>query len=618
MSKIKQQIALDIGARSARAIWVNLRGGKLVVTRTETFSLPLDADNPHKLISTWVNSLGIARHFSVVALPGNQTIFQSGRILHSDPRSPEQVAAMEIAQFNEMAGDDMSHAVAACDDAFEVGVRRYVMSMARPAVINEAIQNTRHCNLRPADLIPAPVALYNAVEALVEPHEDVWCYVNIGHTSSEIAIGTSRGLLFARSLPVGGKLFTDAVAQATNLTAVQAEVRKHADCGLTDGAGCAETLRAAADRWIAQFKACMGVYRSQIQEPRYSVARIVLTGGATQLKGLKEYIGEKLELRLMSLPKLPTSVGKNVPTNFEMVFGLAISTMGLGRTKLSLLPTDLKNEVIFREKKPWWIAAALFVIGAMVLYSATGIVLLKRDGAFLELEQEKLNQREQIDKRIQALRLMQTDLLTNSVPLANLLGNALLAREVLTLVSQTVDPDDWITLFCDEKIYNPKEQETDTPSDSAQTTVRNPVALFRSLRPNTVTKPTLGGKPEQAERKELGDSLDATFIVEGYTAKANLETVRQMIDRLKTSPMIASADLRRDDQVLSPTGIPELEQEKLPDFKRFVLEIRVKREPIDPKPQPAPSAAPPTENLTTPTEAPITSRYAPSRGENHV
>jgi hypothetical protein len=50
-----------------------------------------------------------------------------------------------------------------------------------------------------------------------------------------------------------------------------------------------------------------------------------------------------------------------------------------------------------------------------------------------------------------------------------------------------------------------------------------------------------------------------------------------MIERLKTSPEIARVDLRSDDQVLSPTGIPELEAEKIPNFRRVVIQIEVKR-----------------------------------------
>lgn len=578
MSRTKQMIALDVGSRSVRAVWVGVRGGRPAVTRAETFSLPMDEEDPHKLIAAWVDKLGIAKQFCAVALPGSQTVFQSGRIMHNDPRSPEQVAAMDIAQFNEMAGDEMAHDVFAFDTPFEMGVRRYIMSMARPASIQEIIQATRRNHLRPADLIAAPVALYNAMETLAGQHDEPYCYVSIGHAQTEVAVGVNNGLLFARSLAAGGKLFTDAVAQATGLPAVQAEVRKHVDCGLRETDGCWEPLRAAADRWISQYNACMGVYRSQFQDRRFSVARIVITGGGAQLKGLKEYLAAKLSLPVAHVSELPGVNADYKPFIgvYDMAFGLAISAMEQGKTTLSLLPGDLKDEVVFREKKPWWIAAAVFLAGTMALYSATGVYLLKRDGALLDAERDQLRRREQIDKRIQEFRAMQAITTTNAQPITGLLINGPLAREVMTLVAQTVDPEDWITLFCDEKIYNPKEQDVAAKADTPQAAVRNPFSLFRTLRPAAAT-PAAADKKEPPPRKDLVDPLSAVFIAEGYTSNPSLKSVREMIERLKTSPDIVRVDLRSDDQVLAPTGIPELEGEKLPNFRRFVIEIEVKR-----------------------------------------
>lgn len=577
MSRTKQMIAIDAGTRSVKAVWVHLRGSTPVITRAETFSLPMDADEPHKLISAWVESLGLSGRFCAVALPGAQAVFQGGRIMHNDPRTPEQVAAIDIAQFSEMAGDEMLHDVVAFEPGFEKGVRRYVMSMARPAAVNAALLESRLNHIRPADLIAAPVALYNAIESLAGPHDEPWCYINIGHAQSEVAVGLNNGLLFARSIPVGGKLFTEAVAQATGLTQVQAEVRKHSDCGLNDSGACCEQLRAAADRWISQFNACMGVYRSQFQDRRLAVSRIVLTGGGSQLKGLKEYLAEKLATEIVlstELQGVKERHNKFAPS-YDIALGLAITAMRAGPAYLSLLPEELKDEVIFREKKPWWIAAAIFLTGTMAVYSATGVYLLKRDGRQLEEEREHLRRREQIDKRIHTVRAMCSQMLTNSAALNNLLLHGPLAREVLTLVASTVDPNDWITLFCDEKIYNPTEQEGDASAQTAQAAARTPFSLFRTIRP--APRPEATTAKEAPRKKELLDPIDSVFIVEGYTPNPSLKSVREMIDRLKTSPEIARVDLRSDDQVLAPTGIPELESEKLPNFRRFVIEIEVKR-----------------------------------------
>ena len=573
-------IAIDVGVRSVRAVWVSLRGNTPVVTRVEPFALPLDEEEPHRLISTWIDKLGLTKHFCAMALPGSQAVFQSGRIMHSDPRTPRQVAAMDIAQFNEMAGDAMSYDVFAFEPPCEVGVRRYTMSMARPAVVANAIREAELDHIRPADLIAAPVALFNAMESFAGDHDEPWCYVNIGHAQTEVAVGLKGGLLFARSIPVGGKLFTEAVSQATGLSPVQAEVRKHVDCGLRETDSCFEGLRTAADRWLSQFNACMGVYRSQFQDRKFNTGRLVITGAASQLKGLKEYLASKMTIPVVTAAELP-----NVPEAYrpyigvyDLAFGLAITAMRIGTTYLSLLPDDLKDEVVFREKKPWWVVAAVLLTGSMALYSATGMYLLQRDGAQLDDEREQLHKREQIDKRIQALNALGAQTLTNSLPLSGLLMNGPLAREVLSLVASTVDPNDWITLFCDEKIYNPKEQDVESVAATPQAAVRNPFSLFRTIRPTAAPQHSAPADKKEAQaKKELVDALTTIFIVEGYTSNPSLKSVREMIERLKTSPAIARVDLRSDDQVLAPTGIPELEAEKVPNFRRFVIQIKVKR-----------------------------------------
>ena len=589
-------VALDVGSRSVRAVWVQLRGSQPVITRTESFALPHGEEDPHQLIATWLASVGLAKHFCVTALPGAQAVFQSGRILPNDPRTPEQVAAMDITQFSEMAGDAMAHDVFSYEPDHEQGIRRYTMAMARPAVIEDAIREASANHFRPADLIAAPVALYNALEPFSGGHEEPWCYVSIGHLHTEVAIGLEKGLTFARSIAVGGKMFTDAVAQALGLSPVQAEVRKHAECGLNDGNTGAEQLRAAADRWVSQFNACMGVYRSQFQDRRFFITKIVLSGGGAQLKGLKEYLSQKLNLPVITsaeLPNLPDDFRPYVGT-YDMGYGLAITALRACVTYLSLLPDDLKDEVIFKEKKPWWIATAILLMAGMGVLSAMGIYTLNREKTHLEGENNRLTQGKKVDQRIQGLKTEGEQMLTNSVPLSELLMNGPVAREVLTLVASSISPGDgtnvgdWITLFCDESIYNKNEQNVNTPKVNAPTApaatsptrtpltnLRNPTAA--APRPGATALPKPGTDPKALAKNEI-DQLSSAFIVEGYTSNPSLKTVRELIERLQTSPDIKRVDLLGDERVLNPTGLTDPETQKLlTNYRRFVIKIEVNR-----------------------------------------
>ena len=579
MAKPKQIIALDAGSHTLQALWLQMRGNKPVVTRADSFAMPLDAENPNEMIHQWVNKQGLSKAFCQMTLHGDRTVFQGGKIPHNDPRTAEQIAEMDIAQFNEMAGDEMEHDVVDFELANEPGMRRYLMAMARPAEIEKAIRETSQMHVRPADLTPTPVALYNALEPFTPEHAEPWCFINIGDKQTDVAIGTKAGLLFARTMAVGGKIFTDAVAAETGLPQSQAEVRKQADGGLRENDACFESLRKAADRWIAQFNACLGVYRSQFPEQKLAlIPRIVLSGGGARLKGFKQYLTSKLGIQTLDsseLPNIPSSY-KEYAGMYDIAYGLALSATKNAVSRLSLLPEDLKDEVVFRAKKPWWIATAILMFIAMAVYSATGVYMLKRDGKLLAEEQARLKKRESIDKRIAILKTMETQVLSNSVPLARLLMNGPISREVLSLVCSSVDPDDWVTLFCDEKIYNPEEQIKPSNTSEDSGVPRNPFSLFRTMR-KTNPKGADKKEEEQATRKELVEHLDQVFIVEGYTPNPSLKTVREMIDRLKTSPEIARVDLRSDDQVLAPTGIPELEEEQIPDFRRFVIEIEVRR-----------------------------------------
>jgi Tfp pilus assembly PilM family ATPase len=579
MAKQKQIIALDAGSQNIHAIWMQMRANKPFVSRVESFSLPLDAENPNDLIRQWVSKHHLSKTFCNVSLDGNQTVFQGGRIDHTDPRTAQQVAAMDIAQFNEMAGDEMVFDVADFEYEQEPGMRRYIMSMARPAAIEKALHKTEQMHLRPAEMISSPVALFNALESFTDDHKSPWCYINIGNSQTDVAIGTKEGLLFARTINVGGKIFTDAVSAETGLPKAQAEVRKQSDCGLHETDACFESLRAATDRWISQFNACLGVFRSQFPEKKLQIDKIVISGGGARLRGFKAYLSTKLTTEIMAaeeLPNIPSSYKKYIGQS-DIAYGLALCSFKFAITKLSLLPEDLKDEVVFRAKKPWWIAAAIFIFIAMGIYSATGMYLFKRDGQILSAEKARLRTREQIDKRIAQLKIMESQTLTNSVPLARLLMNGPVSRELLSLVCSSVDPDDWITLFCDEKVYNAEEQaEPDTLAPIAKS-ARNPFSLFRTMRPAAARKAAAPKKDETQAKKDMVDSLDQVFIVEGYTPNPSLKSVRELIERLKTSPAIARVDLRSDDQVLAPTGIPEMELAQIPDFRRFVIEIEVYR-----------------------------------------
>ena len=559
MSSLKHAIGLDIGTRNARAVWLTLQKGGPHLDRVEHIAFPADEQEVPKTLRKWLEQNGLTNAFCALSLPGSATVFQPGRIAPNDPRTPEQVAAIDIATYNEMAGDTMGYAIASQPDPFNTGVRLTLMAMVKQATLARTLQTAEQNHIRPLDLTPAPVALFNACEASAAERRQPHLYIEIGHTQTEVSIGLPTGLLFSRSLPIAGKAFTDALASVQKIPFQQAETRKHTH-GLNppDDEAAAKALRAVADRWLAQLNGCLSVYRSSFPAKDFAPCAVKITGGGARLRGFPDLIAAHIKL-----PLLPTS--DNEPP--AIAHGLALAMLRPPVTGLSLLPATLRYEVFFKQQKPWWIATAAMLALTVGVLIVSGMVAISRSNKILAAERAELEARRRVDVSIQELRKKAGVVAQHSEPVKKLLHNALLARQALTLACQSVGPEDDITLFCDIESYVPPAPPTRASSRSAVIN-RNPSAASLSAR-----RPAVARAPAAPPVPSNPAAL-TSFIIEGYTTNPDMTTVRDMINRLKSSPLTANADLIRDDLVHAPVGSESLEPgTRLPSYRHFVIQL---------------------------------------------
>jgi len=591
MSSLRHAIGLDIGTRNARAVWVSLQRGGVHLDRVEQIAFPADEQEVAKTLRKWLEQNGLENAFCALSLPGSATVFQPGRIAPNDPRTPDQVAAIDIATYNEMAGDTMGYAIAAQPDPFNASMRApsarapeqgsapaaapgsnalatrlSLMAMAKQATISQKLLFAEQYHIRPLDLTPAPVALFNAGEAacaaagaaaLRAPH----LYIEIGHTQTEIAIGLPTGLLFARSLPVAGKAFTDALAQALGIPFQQAETRKHTLGFDTGDEVAAKALRTVADRWFAQLNGCLSVYRSSFPAKEFAPCAVKITGGGARLRGFPAFVAERARLPLLPAPDSEPPA---------IAYGLASAMVKPPATNLSLLPGWMRDEVFFKQKKPWWIASAAVLALALGLLVLAGRDALSKYAERNRVRKADLEDRVRVDQSIKEIQKKAGLVAQRSKPLQTLLHNAPLARQALTLACKSVGPQDWITLFCDIESYVPPENPRARAAPVRATPVnRNPIASGRALPP----------RANQRETKPLPPSNPAaitSYIIEGYTMNPDMTTVRDMIERLKSSPLTAAADLIAADLVLPPAGSESLEPgAKLHAHRHFVIRLDI-------------------------------------------
>lgn len=603
MSTTKTIVGLDFGTYSIKAVWLETGAAGTSVARTEELQVPPETKDPVEFIRPWLEKHGLHRTLCAVAVPGTQTVFQPVFLPMGDPRSDEEAANTEVASFTEMAGESMRHGAAPFPAPD--GARGLQIALVRPGVVDSGLRGAAAFSLRLCELVPSPVAAFNGLVGKDTAADGMpnntrpMLYLSVGHQTTDLAIGSSSGLLFARSFAVGGKAFSDAIARARDVSELQAERLKKTEGGLDEGSPLAEALRPVATMWASQVKSALAVFRGQFQRAEHQPARVMFAGGGAKLAGFETFAAEALGLEVAT-PFPPPAV----PPVFATAYGLALSGADAAPCPISLFPVDLRNELVFREKKPYWIAAGIFAALILGTFLVTAVRGLARERESVERETARIRSLQRIDQTIQRLRAEGAAYRECAVPVRRLLEAGPQARELVRLLADSIHPNDWITMVSDETLYNAQEMPTPEEEDgkprpkaaqgkgglgrkspllrvAAAPAAKPPASSGKgtAAKPAGASRPSTKGAGQGAQRPPAAEPPPtfSVFIVEGYTPQTDLSTVRELVGKLLASPTVRRADVLWDDRVLPamPLGDRRPPESLVGHLSRFVLRVEV-------------------------------------------
>jgi Tfp pilus assembly PilM family ATPase len=546
---VKTILGFDYGTHAIKVAWVESVRRGFHVARTETLRVPAGNGGSAAFVASWVEKNGLGKLPCVIGIPAQHVLFQPFAMQPDDPRTVEQAAGMEVARYSDMASEQMVH------DAVAVKVsdhqKHVLLVMSRTSQVDQVLSNAGKFGLDVIDMVPSPVALYNAMEFRNQSRDAATLYINVGASCSEIAIGTGGGLLFARSFAIGGQMFTDAIARASNLTTAIAEERKvNATEAQPPG-----VLAPVMSLWIAELNACLAVYRNQFPERRLHPARIVLAGGGACLRGFPDAVSAALNIPASRADSQPRSAPAENPMLFSVAAGLAQSGIGHVTSPIRLLPPRVRDELSFRRQKPWWIAAALVSAAILGVSVAAGVYDSKQWQALLTNQNASLARRQELARQFYHARLQADAIQGMAIPVGALLKTGVVVRELISLIAANKAREDWITLISDSAFYN--TPPTEAPPDGEA------VAETRERR--TARKQPL--EAPGAKRVER-------VVVEGYTRTHDFTTVRDLIAAIQQAPYVEKADLLSDDRLVPPATERKLPG---PEVKPFAIEITLRK-----------------------------------------
>lgn len=415
-------LALDLGTESFKLLTAEEQAGSWVITHLGSKEIPPDAGAAvrQQALKELIGEIQLKQFRTVVSVLDDS--FSSVRQIYTPPiPASELLSAIRWEMQNFLAISPEETAVDLISlgtvDLGGVTKQRHIAA----AVSVEAVRN--HCALlalagiRPSQLIPKNWALALCAEKLQPSSADLPRVVlEIGSASAECVVQEGLWPVFARRIPGGSHGLTREMSGMivsgqgqVALTADEAEQLKRrvgipstdaGDLGVKGISGMQlfSLMRAWLDRLAVETERSVTFYGET--SGRNAVSEIILLGGGAHLRGLPEWLSERLGVRV-TVPagllgdqavfgKFPSVRGGECA--YAAVLG-AVYGEGKG---LNFLPAEIRDKTK-RTIQRMFLAALGAGLAAALVVSGVGLRLYQRNlrgqVAALEIEAASTSQR---------------------------------------------------------------------------------------------------------------------------------------------------------------------------------------------------------------------------------
>ena len=210
--------------------------------------------------------------------------------------------------------------------------------------------------------------------------------LSMGTDATDLVI-TNGYRLWQRSLPIGGNHFTKAITKELRLTFAKAEHLKRNVSAAEDPKALFQAMRPVFQDFLTEIQRSLTFFSNLNRKAQ--IGRMIALGNAFKLPGLRKYLSQGLGHEIQRMETFRGLVGplvlhapafKENIESFGVCYGLAVQGIGKGLVRTNLLPREIRQDRMIRDKKPWAVAAAAI----LMLASTLSFVSWSRDLATVE------------------------------------------------------------------------------------------------------------------------------------------------------------------------------------------------------------------------------------------
>jgi type IV pilus assembly protein PilM len=330
----KSYISLDIGSSSVKMLEVCGEGPTLQVLSAGIIPLPTDAiqgnlvqngESVTSAIQVLLKENRVKATEVITAVPGPAVIIKRANFPTQDMQELRETILSEAGNFIPESLENVNLDYQIFDRGDASGVVDVLLVAVRKDVIESFLAPIDAAGLSPIIVDVDYFALENMFE-LNQASEGTVALIDIGARYSSINVIKAGYSVFTGDVPLGGRNFTDMLAEELGLTESQAETLKITGKG--EGRQRAEVERALAVASGQLFDEIQRSFSFFWTDPGDQIESIYLSGGTAQLPGLDLAMSKHLRVPVEVVdPFLSVTINRHVNEEFirQHAASLAVS-----------------------------------------------------------------------------------------------------------------------------------------------------------------------------------------------------------------------------------------------------------------------------------------------------
>jgi len=364
---------IDVGKCALKAVQLRLAADKSIeLVETEYIEhakiiSQQDADKDNiwsAALEKFLSRHDISKDKVAVSVPGQLTLSRFSKLPPVEKKKIPDIVRYEADQQIPFDIDEVvwDYQVFETEDSPEVEVGIFAI---KRELIRDHLLHFEAAGIEPMLVQSVPLAVYNALAYDGSLGDGTTILIDIGTENTDLLVATEDNL-WARTIPVGGNNFTEALVKAFKLSFGKAETLKRTAASSKYARQVFQAMRPVFSDLVQELQRSIGFYTATHRDAE--LGKVIGLGSAFKLPGLVKYLHQNLQLNVeylkgfnkIALPDKGSS--SQQPANFPVAYGLALQGLQQAPVTSSLLPPEVAQQIIWRQKRPFFAAAAACVL----------------------------------------------------------------------------------------------------------------------------------------------------------------------------------------------------------------------------------------------------------------